>query len=673
MQATPCSATARPAFELERAARRAIEWLLAQQQPEGFWVGFLQSNCCMEAEWILAMHFLGVHDDPKLPGVIRTILREQRPDGSWQVYYGAPSGDINTTVECYAALRAAGLDPQSEALQKARQWILQHHALSQIRNFTRYWLALIGEWPWEETPALPPEIILQPDWSPFSIYRFASWARGTIVPLAILSARRPVRPLPLERRLDELFPQGRGNFDFRLPRQHSWLSVEGLFYLADRFLNWYVQFPWHPLREYAIRLCLEWIVRRQEADGAWAGIQPPWIYSLMALHTEGYALDHPVMRAGLDAFNQHWKYEQDGAIYLQASESPVWDTLLSIIALLDCGPLPETLPALERAAEWILSKQIHAWGDWKVYVRHVRGGGWAFERANRFYPDVDDTAVAVLALARLKPHLRDPRPVDAALELATEWILAMQSSNGGWAAFDKDNTTYLLTRIPFADFGELLDPPSVDVTAHVVEALGTLGWPKHHPAIQRALRYIRQEQEPDGSWFGRWGVNHIYGTGAVLPALRAIGEDMRQPYVLKAADWLVAHQNPDGGWGETPASYVNPALRGRGTSTASQTAWALLGLMAVDDPRYRPAIARGLAFLVERQLESGTWDEPEYTGTGFPGYSVGERIDLATRSGQLRQGLELQRAFMINYHLYRHYFPLMAIGRALRAGYTACL
>lgn len=651
---------------LERSIHAAVEWLLAHQQPEGFWVGFLQSNSCMEAEWVLAMHFLGVENPPNYEKVIRAILREQRPDGSWQVYYGAPSGDVNTTVECYTALRAAGLDPESEPLRKARQWILQRNALRQVRNFTRYWLALIGEWPWEQTPTLPPEIIFLPSWTPFSIYRFASWARGTLIPLAILSARRPVRPLPPGRRLDELFPQGRDNFDFSLPRDKSWLSIEGLFYAADRLLCRYARLRWKPLRETAIRLCLEWIIRRQEADGAWGGIQPPWIYSLMALYTEGYPLDHAVLRAGLEAFHQHWAYEQDGAVYLQASESPVWDTVLSIIALLDAGPPASALPALERAADWILSKQVRTWGDWKVYVKNARGGGWAFERANRFYPDVDDTAVAVLALARLRPWLSNPSRVDEAIELAVEWILAMQCSNGGWAAFDRDNDTYLLTRIPFADFGELLDPPSVDVTAHVLEALGTLGWRRDHPAIQRALRFIRRQQEPEGSWFGRWGVNHIYGTSAVLVALRAIGEDMQQDYVQRAASWLVAHQNSDGGWGETPASYVDDSLRGKGPSTASQTAWALLGLLAMNSPAYQESIRRGLEFLIERQ-QAGTWDEPEYTGTGFPGYSVGERVDLKRKAGELHQGAELQRAFMINYHLYRHYFPLMALSRAARA------
>jgi len=606
-----------------------------------------------------------VENDPKYDKVIRSILREQREDGSWEVYHQAPHGDINTTVECYAALRSSGMSAEAEPLAKARRWIFDHGGLKGIRNFTKYWLALIGEWPWEETPTLPPELILLPSWTPFSIYQFASWARGTIVPLCVLSARRPVRRLPPHRRLDELFPEGRENFDFSLPHQRSWVSWESLFLGLDRLLAAYVPVKLRPGREAAIKLCVEWIIKHQEADGAWSGIQPPWIYSLMALRVEGYSLSHPVIRAGLEAFDKHWSYERDGGVYLQASESPVWDTILSMLSLLDTKPVFEPSPTLMRATEWLLDQQVRAWGDWKVYVRDARGGGWAFQRANNFYPDVDDTAVALIVLARLRGFLADTRRVDEAIELALEWILAMQSENGGWGAFDRDNNNRLLAKIPFADFGELLDPPSVDVTAHVVEALGWMGRDRSDPAVARALAYIQSEQEAEGSWFGRWGVNHIYGTAAVLPALRVIGENMKQPYIRKAADWIASHQNEDGGWGETPASYMDDSLRGVGDSTPSQTGWALMALVAAGSPDYGAAIRRGVEFLIRHQ-RNGTWEETQYTGTGFPGYSVGERIDLKDRAKDLRQGLELQRAFMISYSLYRHYFPLMALGRARR-------
>ena len=652
-----------PSSPAGRAIASAVGWLGSQQQEEGFWAGMLESNSCMEAQWVLAMHFLGVEDDPKYNKVIRSILQEQRADGSWEVYHEAPHGDINTTVECYAALRSSGMSADAEPLRQAREWILANGGLGAVRNFTRYWLALIGEWPWEETPTLPPELILLPSWAPFNIYQFASWARGTIVPLCVLSARRPVRRLPPERRLDELFPEGRENFDFEIPRKRNLVSWEGLFLGLDRLLAAYVPLKLRPGRQSAIKLCVEWIIKRQESDGAWSGIQPPWIYSLMALRVEGYSRNHPVIRAGLEAFDKHWSYERDGGVYLQASESPVWDTILSALALLDCDETMTTSLTLDRAVDWLLRQQVRAWGDWKVYVRDVRGGGWAFQRANKTYPDVDDTAVALVVLARARAAQSDTRRLDEAISLAEKWMLAMQCENGGWGAFDRENNSHILTKLPFADFGELLDPPSVDVTAHVVEALAWLGYRKDDQRVTRALDYIRGEQEPEGSWFGRWGVNHIYGTAAVLPALKAIGEDMNQEYLRRAARWLVDHQNEDGGWGETPASYMDDSLRGVGESTASQTGWALMGLLAMDGSRYDNSVRKGIRFLIETQRD-GTWDEPQYTGTGFPGYSVGERIDVKARSSQIRQGHELQRAFMINYNLYRHYFPLMALGRA---------
>lgn len=658
------------AFDLDRsleaATARAIDWLTDHQAPEGYWVGMLESNPSMEAEWILAMHVLGATADPKYPGVVRAVLNEQRDDGSWHNYHGAPAGDISTTVECYAALRAAGFAADAPRLVKAREWILAHGGLSQVRVFTKFWLALIGEWPWDGTPTLPPELIRFPKWMPFNIYQFSSWARGTMVPLSILSARRPVRPLPAESRLDELFPAGREAMDYRLPRRGGLLSWESLFLLFDRAALLLDKQPFHPHREEAIKLCLEWIIERQEADGCWGGIQPPWVYSLIALNVEGYAIDHPVVAKGLEAFNAPWAYQRDGGVYVQACMSPVWDTVLTLLALSDCGEDYQSGEAVRRALSWVLREQVRDGGDWQVYGGQVRPGGWAFEFENDTYPDVDDTAVALLVLARLRDSVGDDLPVDEAIERGVEWVLGMRCRNGAWAAFDKDNTNPFVAKIPFCDFGEALDPPSVDVTAHVVEALGNLGYRLNHPVVARAVDYIRREQEPDGSWFGRWGVNHIYGTAAVLPALEAVGEDMTSWYVRRAADWVADHQNRDGGWGESCASYMDISQRGVGESTASQTAWALMALLAVNSRRYEPAIRRGLDFLVQTQREDGTWDEEHYTGTGFPGYGVGSRVDLSKPGATLPQGTELGRGFMINYNLYRHYFPLAAMGRARR-------
>jgi squalene-hopene/tetraprenyl-beta-curcumene cyclase len=510
-------------------------------------------------------------------------------------------------------------------------------------------------------------VIYFPRWFPFNIYNFASWARATMVPISILSARRPVRPLPSASRLDELFPRGRAAVNYALPNHRRLLSWARFFLFCDRALHAYQNLNITPSRELAIKVCREWILKHQDADGAWGGIQPPWIYSLMALHVEGYPLTHPVMHKGLDALNHHWSYEKDGGIHIQASESPVWDTLLTLMAMQDCGRDYRQSPPMKQAVRWVLQQQVRAPGDWQVKVKGVEPGAWAFERANLSYPDVDDTAVALIVLARLRPFYKERARLDEAIHLARDWIMAMQCSNGGWASFDKDNHKWILTKIPFCDFGETLDPPSVDVTAHVVEALGLLGMDLSHPVIRRAVDFIRAEQEPAGSWFGRWGVNHLYGTGAVLPALRAVGEDMTAGYVRRAADWIMDYQNTDGGWGETCASYMDFASCGIGPSTPSQTAWALMALLAAGAEEYRSAVECGVGYLIDRQ-RGGTWDEPQYTGTGFPGYGLGARLNPATCNPEesLDQGTELSRGYMINYNLYRQYFPLIALGRARR-------
>ena len=649
--------------QLEAAINAAVAWLYKQQADDGYWVGMLESNCCMEAEWLLAMHILE-YEHPRKADIVQTLLNAQRQDGSWEIYYQAPNGDINTTVECYAALRASGMPAEAEPTRKAREWIFSHDGLGTIRVFTRYWLALIGEWPWEKTPCLPPEVIAFPKWFPFNIYHFASWARATLVPLTVLSARRFSRPLPPERRLDELFPDGREQAYTELPRKAGLLSWPSFFLIADKFLHTYLKLGFNPGREVAIRQCLEWIIRHQDADGAWGGIQPPWIYSLLALHGEGYPLSHPVLAKGLAAIDSHWSYERDGALHIQASESPIWDTLLSALAMLDCQYQLRQSEPMQEAITWVLNQEVVTGGDWQCKLPKVKPGGWAFERANNAYPDIDDTAVALIVLAHLRKQCPEDARFNEPIARAIEWTLALQSHNGGWGAFDKDNDKEILTKIPFCDFGEALDPPSVDVTAHVIEAFGVLGYSASHPAIARALAYVRSEQEPEGSWFGRWGVNHIYGTAAVLPALKAIGEDMSTTSVHKAGEWLAAHQNQDGGWGETCASYMDDSLRGTGPSTASQTAWALMALVAVDGHDFDAAIRRGADYLLQQQ-QDGTWDEPYYTGTGFPGYGTGARANLQVQEMKKRfaQGTELQRGFMINYNMYRHYFPLMALGR----------
>jgi squalene-hopene/tetraprenyl-beta-curcumene cyclase len=643
---------------------KAVGWSKRAQKEPGYWAARLESNASMEAEWLLAFHILGIESDPKRDDVIRGLLHTQRPDGAWGVYHDAESGDLNATVEAYAALRVHGHAPDHPAMVKARAFILANGGVPKTRVFTKIWLAMCGEWPWSGTPTLPPEMVDFPLWFPFNLYNFGSWARATIVPLTLISARRPVRPFPPEARLDELFPEGREKTKTRLPWPKAGGAVAKFLYIADRALALYTtSSPWKPYRETAKAKAIEWIIRRQEADGCWAGIQPPWIYALMALRFEGYALDHPVLAKGWRCFDAPWAVEEPEGTYLQACTSPVWDTLLTQLAYIDCG-LGLGNPEFDRSLTWILNQQIRSVGDWKMKSPELEPGGWAFEYENDCYPDLDDAAVAMIVLARLQPD--EPAlaaRVSAALDRATKWVVGMRSSNGAWAAFDKDNNERLVSLIPFCDFGEALDPPSVDVTAHVVEALGYQGKDLSDPIVAAAVNFIRAEQEKDGSWFGRWGVNHIYGTGAVLPALEKVGENMQADYVVRACDWIVDKQNSDGGWGETCASYMDDALRGRGDSTASQTAWALLGLVAQGGEKYRESIQRGSFYLLDTQTKDGTWEEAAFTGTGFPGYGGGARTDLKRSGTTLPQGRELSRGFMLRYHMYRHYFPLMALGR----------
>ena len=639
--------------DTDGAISRAHAWFLRAQHGPGFWWAELESNATMNAEYLMMTHVLDARDEAIWRGVAHDIRGAQRLDGSWAMYAGAP-GDLSTTIECYFALRLAG--DRGPHLERARRFIREHGGIVRARVFTKIWLALCGQWSWDELPAMPLELMLLPPRAPLSIYRFASWARATIVPLLVVMDVRPVRPAPAEASLADLRGTEAGaEAEAAAPRG----LVERAFVGIDAALRVYDRLPWHPGRARARRAAERWILAHQEADGSWGGIQPPWVYSLIALHALGYTREHRVIRKGLDGMHDRWLLRlPDGGLRVQACLSPVWDTALALAALVSSGADAHA-PEVQRAAKWLAAEEIRAPGDWCVWVRGVPPSGWAFEFENDLYPDVDDTAMVLLAMHQAGALDDETRT------RALGWLFAMQSKNGGWAAFDRDNTSQLPARIPFADFGEMIDPPSADVTAHVVETLGAVGVDRRHRAVVRALEYLYAQQDPDGSWFGRWGVNHIYGVGAVLPALAAIGEPMDGLPVRRAVRWLVDRQNADGGFGETCASYVDPAARGRGPSTPSQTAWALLALIAADRADGLTA-RRAAAYLTTTQRDDGGWDEDAFTGCGFPGYGVGEQ-----RGARIRSGPELSAGFMLRYHLYRNCFPLLALGRyreALRGG-----
>jgi squalene-hopene/tetraprenyl-beta-curcumene cyclase len=606
---------------LERTLDAAVARLLALQKPGGWWVGELESNVTMTAQHLLMLEFLRLRDPETTRRCANELLARQRPDGLWAIYWGGEP-DLPATLESYAALRLAGLSADDERLARARRFCEERGGIGGARVFTRIWLALFGLWPWEEIPLIPPELVLLTPGLPFSVYDFACWARQTVMALTVVMHYRPVRNLPPERACHEL------NLG-PAPREASL----GLF--ADRALAWYGSRRFRPGRERALAYAERWIIDRQELDGSWGGIQPPWVWSLIALACRGHGPDSPYLRRGLDGWKRFLVDDGD-RLRPEACQSPLWDTGLALLGL-RAGGVPREEPALRRAADWLLAEEIRQRGDWAVRLPGVEPGGWAFEYDNDLYPDIDDAAIIALALKDLGVG----RP---AIERASRWMVAMQCGNGGWGAFDRDNDSYWLYRIPFCDFGAVIDPPSVDVTAHVVELLARE--PGYEAVVRKGVDYLLREQDDDGSWFGRWGVNYVYGIGAVLPALEAARVPADHPAVRAAVGWLEARQNPDGGFGEDCRSYdvgaAGLAWRGRGESTPSQTAWALLGLVAAGEAGSDCA-SRAVAWLCEHQRPDGGWDEDFFTGTGFP------------------------RDFLINYHLYREVWPVMALGRVRRA------
>ncbi|QCX80253.1 Squalene--hopene cyclase [Streptomyces sp. YIM 121038] len=613
----------------KRAVERSTEYLLSRQDAQGWWKGDLETNVSMDAEDLLLRQFLGIRDEATTRAAALFIRGEQRDDGTWATFYGGP-GELSATIEAYVALRLAGDAPDAPHMARASVWIREQGGIAAARVFTRIWLALFGWWKWDDLPELPPELLYFPKWFPLNIYDFGCWARQTIVPLTVVSAKRPVRPAPFP--LDEL------HTDPNVPNPPKPLapvaSWDGVFQRLDKALHVYHKVAPRGLRKAAMNSAARWIIERQENDGCWGGIQPPAVYSVIALHLLGYDLDHPVLKAGIESLDRFAVWREDGARMIEACQSPVWDTCLATIALADAG-VPADHPQLVKAADWMLGEQIVRPGDWSVRKPRLTPGGWAFEFHNDNYPDIDDTAEVVLALRRVAHP--DRRRMDSAIARGVDWNLGMQSRNGAWAAFDVDNTSPLPNKLPFCDFGEVIDPPSADVTAHVVEMLAYEG-KAHDPRTRRGIEWLLAEQEANGAWFGRWGVNYVYGTGSVVPALVAAGLPAAHGAIRRAVAWLESVQNDDGGWGEDLRSYRDEQWIGHGASTASQTAWALIALLAAGE-RDSKAVERGVVWLAESQRADGSWDEPYFTGTGFPW------------------------DFSINYHLYRQVFPLTALGR----------
>ena len=614
-----------PSFDrdVKNSLKNALDALISLQNPDGWWKGELETNVTIDAEDLLLREFLEIRTEEQTAATAKWIRSRQREDGTWANFFGGPA-DLSTTIEAYVALRLAGDSDADEHLRRAQRYIIAAGGIENSRVFTRIWLAMFNLWPWSDLPVMPPELIYLSPRLPLNIYDFACWARQTVVALTVVCAHRPTHLLNFN--VEELMSGAQ-------PAPRDPLTTwSGRFKALDVLLHKYERHPVTFVRRAALRRAEHWIVQRQEADGSWGGIQPPWVYSLIALRLQGYALDHPVMQAGivgLDGFT----IEDDAGRRLEACQSPVWDTALAVTALADAGLSPDD-PVLRSASRYLVGQEIAVPGDWSVRRPNLQPSGWAFEFQNDAYPDIDDSAEVVMALSRTA------EPTFDAERRGLTWIEGMQSRDGGWAAFDVDNVRTLCRELPFCDFGELIDPPSADVTAHVLEALA--GRERVKSSVERGIAWLLSSQEEDGSWFGRWGANYIYGTGAAIPGLVAAGVPTHHPAIRRAVIFLEQHQNDDGGWGEDLRSYRESSYRGCGHSTASQTGWALMGMLAAAERS--ASTDRGVAYLVETQREDGSWDEPWFTGTGFPGN------------------------FYINYHLYRLVFPLMALGRYMKQG-----
>ena len=648
---------------LKRAVLRTQHWLLAEQHADGYWVGELEGDTILESEYILLLAFLGRHETEIACKAARYLVEKQLPGGGWGMYPGAEL-EISGSVKAYFALKLTGHDPSAEYMQRARAAILAHGGADAVNSFTRFYLALLGQIPYGECPAVPPEMMLLPKWFPMNLYAVSSWSRTIIVPLTIISALQPMRQVEPHLGIRELFlrePQDWPPLRCPgLPGGTGLLSWDRFFRNADHFMRMCQRRGWLPFRKKSIELAKRWMIERFERSEGLGAIFPPMVWSIVALRALGYADDSPELRYCYKQL-EGLHLEEKRTLRLQPCKSPVWDTSIALRALGDSGLTPDH-QAVEQAVDWLLKKQISARGDWCETVK-AEPGGWCFEFANDYYPDSDDTAMVVMALAEQfsPPELDSPMPelklmaerrVSAAgadrtallkrtttsIERAERWLLAMQNRDGGWGAFDRDNDREFLCYVPFADHNAMIDPSTPDLTARVLEALGKLGRRVGDPVVDRGLAYLRQTQEADGSWYGRWGVNYVYGTWQVLMGLRDVGLSVKDPMVVAGANWLIAHQQPSGAWGESADSYADPHLRGQGPATASQTSWAVLGLIAAGRHE-EPAVERGVRWLLERQREDGTWEENEFTGTGFP------------------------RVFYLKYHLYAMYFPLMALSR----------
>jgi squalene-hopene/tetraprenyl-beta-curcumene cyclase len=624
-----------PQANVEAAVRRSQDYLLSQQKPEGYWIGELMVDVTLVADTIAYHHWSGKIDKEWQRKAVNHIFSMQLPDGGWNIYHGGPP-EVNATIKAYLGLKLAGVPVTDPRMLRAREVALNLGGVPRMNTFSKLYLALLGLFPWDYVPTIPCEVILIGKWFYVNFNEMSSWSRSMLVPLAIINHFKPTRRPKNGVTLDELYLEGRHERDLALAPDPERLTWRNFFLWLDRvhkFAEWFAENDIHPFRKRALKKAEQWMLERFEGTDGLAAIFPAMLNSLIALKALGYRDDHPqVIEA--ERKLKELEHETENSVRIEPCFSPVWDTAIVNICLHESG-MPSDHPALKKATEWIMAKEIRFRGDW-VYKNpaKVEPSGWVFEFDNKWNPDVDDTAMVLLALRKVPTD--DPVKRDECFQRGLKWMMTFQCRDGGWAAFDRDCTKGVLEKVPFADHNAMLDPECADITARILELLGYEGYSLAHPQVQKALRYIREHQEADGSWYGRWGVNYIYGTWQVLRGLRALNLSMDEPWLLKARDWLESVQREDGGWGERCNTYDDPVFKGQGPSTASQTAWALMGLLAFDEPA-RPSVQRGIQYLIHTQNLDGSWTEDETTGTGFP------------------------KVFYLKYDMYRNSWPLLAL------------
>jgi squalene-hopene/tetraprenyl-beta-curcumene cyclase len=620
-----------PGFD--EAITRSQSYLLSEQRPEGYWIGELLVDVTLVADMVAFYHWWGKVDREWERKAIHHIFSKQLPDGGWNIYPNGPA-EVNATIKAYLALKLAGIPTTDPRMLKAREMARNLGGVPRMNTFSKLYLALIGLVTWNHVPTIPCEVLLIGKWFHVNFWEMSNWSRAMIIPLAIINHFRPTRPVGVD--LDELYPNGKWELDEPLRPRYFDFSLRNMFLWLDRLhklAEWVSRRGLHPFRKEALKRSEQWMLERFEGSDGLAAIFPAMLNALIALIALGYPDDHPEVVRAHRELTKLMHFTED-SVRIEPCFSPVWDTAIVSICLRESG-VPASHPKMVRAAEWTMDKEIRFRGDWihKNPV-DVEPSGWVFEFANKWNPDVDDTAMVILALRQVATD--NPARRDECRERAIRWMMTFQCKDGGWAAFDKDCTKSILEKVPFADHNAMLDPECADITARILELLGYEGWDPKHPQIRRAITYLQQQQEADGSWYGRWGVNYIYGTWQVLRGMRALNWNMQEPWLVRGAEWLRKVQLPDGGWGERCNTYDDPIFKGAGPATPSQTAWAVMGLCAMGNPD-DPALRRGVEWLIRNQNEDGSWTEDEITGTGFP------------------------CVFYLKYDMYRNSWPLLAL------------